>query len=80
VLAIATVRTAGINWASVLTIVSAVVVIMTAVLGLLTRYVASKVTGSIDKFRIEVFDPLEGRVTAVEARQGVPRHRRGGRG
>lgn len=72
----ASVHTIGINWASVLTIVSAVVVIMTAVLGVLTRYVASKVTGAIDKFRIDVFDPLEGRVTAVEARQGV---RRGGR-
>lgn len=74
--ALAAVHTVGINWDSVLTIVSAVVVIMTAVFSVLARYVAMKITGSIDKFRIESFDPLESRVTQVEARQGVTRRRR----
>jgi hypothetical protein len=74
--ALAAVRTVGINWDSVLTIVSAVVVIMTAVFSVLARYVAVKITASIDKFRIEAFDPLESRVTQVEARQGVARRRR----
>jgi hypothetical protein len=79
--ALAAVHTVGINWASVVTIVASVVVIMTAMLGVLARYVAAKITSAIDKFRIEAFEPLEGRVTVVETIVGVPeqgrrRHRR----
>ena len=70
------VHTTGINWDSVVTIVASVVVIMTTVFGLLARYVATKIAGAVDKFRIEAFDPLESRVSAVENKQGIPRRRR----
>jgi hypothetical protein len=70
------VHTTGINLASVLTIVSAVVVIMTAILGVTARYITARITGAIDRFRIEAFDPLAERVSELEVRQGVRRPRR----
>jgi hypothetical protein len=73
VIALAAVHTTGINWASVAAIVSLVVVIMTSVLTVLARYIGAKVTAAIDKFRIEAFEPLEGRVTVVETIVGVLR-------
>jgi hypothetical protein len=75
--AIGPVHTTGINLESVLTIVSAVVVIMTAILGVVARYVTARITGAIDRFRIEAFDPLAERVSQLEIRQGVRRPRRG---
>ena len=65
-LANATVRTSGINWESVGTIIAAVVAAMTFVLGLFARYVSGQITGSIDKFRIDVISRLDTRITILE--------------
>ena len=65
-LAESTVRTSGINWESVGTIIAAVVAALTFVLGLFARYVSGRITGSIDKFRIDVIARLDTRITILE--------------
>lgn len=66
--AIQTVRTAGVNWLSVVTITSAIVVIVSFIFGVATRYIANSIAGAIDKFRIEVIGKLDSRLTRVEAK------------
>lgn len=62
----ATVHTSGINWESVGTIIAAVVAAMTFVLGAFAKYVSGQITGSIDKFRIDVIARLDTRITILE--------------
>lgn len=63
-----TVHTTGVNWSSVVTITSAVVVLMTAVLGLTAKYISSRITSSIDRFRIDVVSKLDTRLIQVETK------------
>lgn len=70
-----TVHTSGVNWQSVAAIVGAVVVAMSAVFGLIARVVSNQITGAINKFRIEVVDKLDRRLTRIEA-QGERRRPR----
>lgn len=62
----APVHTTGVNWASVVTITAAVVVIMTTVFSIVARYITSRIGGAVDRFRIEVVDKLDTRLTSVE--------------
>jgi hypothetical protein len=77
--AVTTVHTSGINWGSVTVIVGSVVGSMSIVFGLiarsLARYVASQITTSIDKFRIDVVTALEVRVTSLEVSRAGRRRR-----
>jgi hypothetical protein len=61
-----TVHTSGVNWESVIAIVGGVVTIMTVIFGLFARYVSNSITGSIDRFRIEVIQKLDRRITVLE--------------
>jgi hypothetical protein len=61
------VHTTGINWASVLTIVLGIVTLLSIIVGFTSRYLGNRITGSIDKFRIEVVSQLDTRLTKVEA-------------
>lgn len=65
-LAEATVHTIGVNWESVVAIIVGVVTIMTVVFGLFARYVSGQITGSIDRFRLEVIQKLDRRITVLE--------------
>jgi hypothetical protein len=77
--AIATVHTSGINVESVLVIVGSVTgtlgIVFGAIARSLGRYVAGKITASIDQLRIDVISALEVRVTALEA-STAPKRRR----
>lgn len=73
------VHTTGVNWASVITIIGAIVVIMSAVFALLAWYVTTRITGGIDKFRIEVVDKLDSRLIKVETTLEVIRKQGSGR-
>jgi hypothetical protein len=61
------VHTTGVNWVSVATITGAVVILMTAILSITAKYIASKITASISRLRIEVVDKLDTRLSIVEA-------------
>lgn len=61
-----TVHTSGIDWASVITMVSSVVVIMSLVLAVIGKFIANKITSAIDGFRIEVIAKLDTRITILE--------------
>ena len=65
---IQTVKTTGVNWTSVVTIVCSTIVALSVVFGFLTRMLSGRITGAIDKFRIEVVSQLDLRLTAVESR------------
>jgi hypothetical protein len=69
------VHTTGINWASVLTIVCAVVgalaIIFTAVTRFFARYISDRITGSIDKLRLDVLAKMDKRVTILEILAGI---------
>jgi hypothetical protein len=66
-----TVHTAGINWASVLTIISSTVVALSIVLGFAIRffakYIANQVTTAIDKLRLDVLAAMDKRIAVLEA-------------
>jgi hypothetical protein len=67
-----TVHTAGINWASVLTIVCALVGAMGVVFGVLAKWITTSlnrtITDSINVFRISVVSELANRLTVVETK------------
>ena len=65
-LAAAAVHTAGINWASVLTIIGSIVACMSVVFAAIARLVTSAITTAIDKFRIEVVAKMESRLAILE--------------
>jgi hypothetical protein len=74
-LATASVHTTGINWASTLTIVCAVVgalgIIFTAVTRFFARYISDRITNSIDKLRLDVLAKMDKRVTILEILAGI---------
>lgn len=69
-LAEATVHTSGVNWLSVATIVSAIVVPLGLMFAFLARsmakYIANSITRAIDGFHIAVVTVLDTRLTRVE--------------
>jgi hypothetical protein len=65
-IATAAVHTAGVNWESVAAIVSAVCAVFAIMASLIARYLGNKITGAIDSFRIQIFEPLDKRVFALE--------------
>jgi hypothetical protein len=66
ILAEITTHTSGINWESVGTIVAAVVAFITLALSIIGRLVTNKITGSIDKFRIDVISRMDVRISLLE--------------
>lgn len=66
--AAAVVHTAGVNWQATVAIVGSVVIIMSAVIGVFSRWIAGQITGAINKFRIDVVAQLDIRLTAVETK------------
>ena len=62
------VHTTGVNWISVLTITLTIVTLLSIILGLVSRVLANRITGAIDKFRIDVVTQLDTRLTRVEAK------------
>lgn len=76
VLAAQVVHTTGINWASVLTIILTVVTLVSFIVGFTSRYLGNRITGSIDKFRIEVVSQLDTRLTKVEEQLNAVRNQR----
>jgi uncharacterized membrane protein len=71
------VHTTGINWASVLTIICAVVGALALIFGVITRffakYISDRITGAIDKLRIDVIASMDKRVTILEVLAGIKR-------
>jgi BMFP domain-containing protein YqiC len=67
-MAVQTVHTSGINWASVAAITTAVVLVMSTIFATVARYVSSQVTGAINKLRVDVINKLDTRLTAVETK------------
>jgi Kef-type K+ transport system membrane component KefB len=63
-----TVHTAGVNWQSVLTIIGSIVTLVAIILTAIARYIAGKVTGAINEFRVSVVDQLTTRLTVVESK------------
>jgi hypothetical protein len=63
-----TVHTSGVNLESVVTIIGSVVAILTVIFGLATRYISSRITGAIDRLRLDVIQKLDIRLTAVETK------------
>jgi hypothetical protein len=63
----ANVHTTGVNIESVITIVGGTVVILTAIFGLFARWISGRITGAIDKFRIDVVFQLDTRLTKLES-------------
>jgi hypothetical protein len=61
-----TVQTSGINWETVGTLIASIVAAMTFVFGMFARYVSNRITGAIDRFRIEVIARLDTRITVLE--------------
>jgi len=70
----APVHTTGINWASVFTIVIGIVGALSIIFGFVSRYLGNRITGSIDKFRIEVVSQLDTRLTKVEEQLNAVRN------
>lgn len=66
--AAAVVHTAGVNWQATVAIVGGVVVIMSAVIGVFSRWIAGQITGAINQFRVDVVAQLDLRLTAVETK------------
>lgn len=62
-----TVHTTGIDWASVLTTIGSIIVIVTALFAVFTNYIGNRITHAIDRLRIEVIAGLDTRVTRLEA-------------
>ena len=61
-----TVRTSGINWASVTVIAGVVSCIMALIIGAFAKWISNQITGAINKFRIEVISQMDTRLTSVE--------------
>jgi hypothetical protein len=61
-LAQAAVHTVGVNWESVFAICG----ILSCVFGILAAYISARVTGAIDKLRIEVISKMETRLSLLE--------------
>jgi hypothetical protein len=72
---LATVHTAGINWPSVFTIVFGSVATLSIILGFLLRftgrYISDKITGAIDRLRIDVILEMDRRVVVLETLAGI---------
>lgn len=60
------VHTTGINWISVTTIIVGITVVMSALLSVIARYIANRVTDSINRLRIDVVDKIDTRLSVVE--------------
>lgn len=77
---IQTVHTTGINWASVLTITCSVIVALSIILGFIVRagakYIANRITGSIDEFSIKVIQPMAIDIASLKAMQAADRRNR----
>lgn len=69
-----TVHTAGINWESVGTIIAAVVAALSFIIGAFARYISNKITGAIDKFRIDVISRMDTRISLLELSVFGKRH------
>ncbi len=71
----ASVHTTGINWASVITIVCSVVgalaIIFAAITRFFARYISDRITGAIDKLRLDVLAQMDKRVTILEILAGI---------
>jgi hypothetical protein len=70
-----TVHTTGINWASVTAIVGGCVVILSFIMGIVSKYLGNRITGSIDRFRIDVVNQLDSRLTKVEEQLNAIRNK-----
>jgi hypothetical protein len=69
------VRTTGINWASVLTIICSIVGALAIIFAFMAKLVTNAVTTSIDKFRIEVIAKMDVRLSILEQivlRKNIP--------
>lgn len=65
-MAVENVHTVGINWVSVATTIGVLVGILSVVLGVLAKFVAAQVTGSINTLRIQVIEQLDKRLSRLE--------------
>lgn len=57
-----------VDWAPVLTVMVSILTVASLVLGFFARMVGNQISGSINKFRIEVVNELETRLARVEQR------------
>jgi hypothetical protein len=70
--ALETVHTTGVNWVSVITIVASVVATISIIGGVFIKYLSGSIkegiVAAIDRFRIDVVNKLDLRLTAVETK------------
>jgi hypothetical protein len=64
--AVTAVHTTGINWASVTTIVASILGGMSIIIGIFAKLISNQITGGINKFRIDVVNSLDTRLTILE--------------
>jgi hypothetical protein len=67
-LAQATVHTTGVNWESVIAIVASTIVILSAMIGAFAKIISDRITSAINRFRLDVVNQLDNRLTAVETK------------
>jgi hypothetical protein len=77
--AVTTVHTSGINWPSVVAIVSGTVVFLSIIVGAFAKIISDRITNAINKFRIDVINQLDNRLTAVETKLNDIRNTQKGR-
>jgi hypothetical protein len=81
VIAETAVRTVGINWASVITIICSIVGALAIIFGFIAKYISrtltQAITDSINVFRISVVQELANRLTIVETKVDVLINTRG---
>jgi len=70
-----TVHATGVNWDAVVAITCSVIVAMSVIGGLFARLVGGQITTAIDKFRIEVINSLDTRLTRLEVLATATRRR-----
>ena len=63
-----TVHTTGVNWVSVCAICVGVATLMSIIIGVFARVIGTQITSAIDRFRNEVVNMLEHRLTIVEVK------------
>lgn len=67
-IAVAAVHTTGVNWVSVIAICVGVATLMSLIIGIFAKVISGQITSAIDRFRNEVVNMLEHRLTVVEVK------------
>ena len=74
-LADAVVHTTGINVQATIAIVASVVAILSVVFGIFAKLIGNQITDAINKFRIEVINQLDTRLTTLETMAKITQKR-----